>query len=147
MAQLARGEGHRLNKDDFDFYRLYYMPELDDEQCLDFWRRHGMVFFDVPSWMEFYRHCDFVIGPRIHGVMLALQMGCPAVCIAHDDRTREMCEIMGVPHMLPQQTPVTLEAMADLFSAFDPVAFDANRMELLNRFRVFMARNGVKLMR
>ena len=43
------------------------------------------------------RKFDFVVGPRFHGVMLAMQAGIPGGVIAHDSRTLELCQTMGIP--------------------------------------------------
>ena len=104
--------------------------------------RHGNVFFDVSAWMEHYRRFDFVIGTRIHGVMLALQAGIPGVVIAHDSRTLELCETMMVPHVLASevQNGITREELPGLFK-FDAKEFDRNRRALAKRYVEFLESN------
>ena len=108
--------------------------------------RHGQAFFDAAVWMEHYRRFDFVVGTRIHGVMLALQAGVPALCIAHDSRTLELCETMKVPHVLARDHPQGLaeDQLWPLFH-FDGVEFDANRRRLCARYVAFLEGNGLQV--
>ena len=75
------------------------------------------VFFDVAEWMAHCREYDFVIGTRIHGTMVALQAGTPALCIVHDSRTLELCETMCVPHVHAEavRDGITRDALIRLF--------------------------------
>lgn len=56
-------------------------------------------FYDIQSWMDCLRRHDFIVGARIHGVLLAMQAGVPAMCIVHDSRTQELCDTMKVPNV------------------------------------------------
>lgn len=118
---------------------------MDLDEFVRWTERHGNVFFDVPSWMEHYRRFDFVIGARIHGTMLALQAGVPAVCIVHDSRTLELCQTMLVPYVLAKDisTGVTRDQLPDLFAQFDAAAFDTNRRMLARRYVDFLETNGL----
>jgi polysaccharide pyruvyl transferase WcaK-like protein len=53
-----------------------------------------VAFFDVTIWLDFLKRFDFVVGTRIYGAMLAMQVGIPAAVIAHDSGTYEMCTTM-----------------------------------------------------
>lgn len=57
---------------------------------------HARAFFDLPSWISHLGECDFAVGARTQSVMLARQAGMPALCIAHDSRTLEMCQLCRV---------------------------------------------------
>lgn len=144
MIRLTRGEADELTEPELTACRDYVAPHMTLPDFSTWSRRHGQVFFDIPSWMEFYRHFDFVVGVRIHGVMLALQAGVPALCIAHDSRTLELCETMLVPHV--RATDVRAGIRADqllALSEFDPVAFDSNRRQLARRYVDFLVGNGL----
>ena len=77
--------------------------------------------------------------------MLALQAGVPAVCIAHDSRTLELCQTMLVPHILAKDiaSGVSRDQLLDLFAQFDATAFDANRRMLARRYVDFLTFNGL----
>lgn len=146
MVQLTRGEAKRLSSADLGKSRDYLMPDASLPRFIRWTRRHGNVFFDIPSWMEHYRHFDLVTGMRIHGVMVALQAGVPALCIVHDSRTLELCETMMVPHVRADALPENLspQAMMDLVR-FDAAAFDANRQRLAGRYADFLGANGIQV--
>lgn len=145
MLRLTRGEASKLPSDELRAHRDFICPEMDLDEFVRWTERHGNVFFDVSSWMEHYRRFDFVIGPRIHGTMLALQAGVPAVCIVHDSRTLELCQTMMVPYVLAKDISagVTRDQLPDLFAQFDAAAFDTNRRMLARRYVDFLETNGL----
>ena len=86
-----------------------------------------------------------MIGTRIHGVMLALQAGVPALCIAHDSRTLELCKVMHVPYVLWKEVidGVQREDLIRMLN-FDPDAFDKNRLNLSLAYSDFLMRNNIE---
>jgi Polysaccharide pyruvyl transferase len=78
------------------------------------------AFLDVPAWLEFLRGFDVSIGARIHGALLAVAAGIPAVCVVHDDRTRELAETCA----LPTSTPSAVRRASTVQSFLDGVTFD-----------------------
>lgn len=145
MLQLTRGEAHLLDHDSLAACRNYIGPGMNDEEFLRWTVRHGQVFFDVAAWMEHYRRFDLVVGTRIHGIMLALQAGVPALCIAHDSRTLELCRTMQVPYVLSRdvQQGIRRDQLHKLLR-FDPDKFDANRRTLCARYIGFLEHNGLQ---
>lgn len=87
----------------------------------------GLFFTDVDSWMIFCRTCDFSTGMRIHGTMVPLQSGVPAILIAHDSRTVGLADAMGVPWMspddyldlMPRGPKGVFEAFSEKIQGFD----------------------------
>lgn len=144
MVMLTRGEARRLSAQSLQACRDHVCPDMELEDFARWSERHGQAFFDVPAWLEHYRRFDFVVGTRIHGVMLALQAGVPALCIAHDSRTLELCETMRVPHVLARDHPQGLaeDQLWPLFQ-FDGAEFDANRRRLCARYTAFLEGNGL----
>jgi hypothetical protein len=144
MVRLGRGESRLLSQQDRDACRVYACPGVSDEQFSDWCDRHALSFFSASAWLEYLRRFDFVIGTRIHGVMLALQVGIPGLCIAHDSRTRELCETMKVPYVMASQVSAGIkrEDIPKLFN-FDPEDFDANRQKLAAKYVKFLRDNGL----
>lgn len=68
--------------------------------------RHGRVFTQYQDWIDYMKQRSFCFGTRIHGTVAALIAGTPSLLIAHDSRTAEMAEIMGVPVIGWQDLPV-----------------------------------------
>lgn len=131
MIRLARGEFDRIDPDTLAALHRYIRPGLSAEQFRIWCRRHGTCFKDATSWLEAMRVFDFVVGPRFHGVMLALQAGTPGGVIAHDSRTLELCQTLCVPvrpwHELDEG--ITVESLRALFP-FDAAAYARRRVAL-----------------
>ena len=145
IMQLTRGEARLMNEADLLACRDYTCPEMDIEEFSLWSERHCNLFFAIQSWMDHYRHFDFVMGARIHGVMLALQAGIPGVVVAHDSRTLELCQTMMVPYVLAKDiaTGVTRDQVQALCK-FDGKAFDENRRMLARRYVDFLECNGLE---
>ena len=96
--------------------------------------------------MAFVSSSDLVAGTRIHGVVLGLQAGVRGVCIAHDSRTRELCETLGVPFLPASEVPagVTLERLRDA-ARVDGPSFDRNRAALRRTYVDFLTSNGLQV--
>ena len=146
MISLGRGIDHKQCDLDLENIRRYVRPDLSIDK-FDEWRlNHAICFLSAPAWMEHLRRFDFVVGLRIHGVMLALQMGIPALCIVHDRRTEELCQTMMVPHVHVSlvRNGINKEKLIDLFK-FDADAFDENRLILGKRYCNFLQSNKLEM--
>lgn len=142
MFMLARREQHLLGQSAIDGLLAHFFPGKSTHAVDLFLQDHARLYYSAQQWMDDYRNFDFVVGPRIHGVMLALQMGIPGLCIAHDSRTQELCEMMRVPWVAPNEigSSLTRRDLATLFR-FDPDEFDRNRIELAKRHVDFISSN------
>lgn len=142
---FARDETHVLSPEILTLIRDFVAPEAKLEEMQAWAHRYAMAFYDISGWMEHLKRYDLVIGLRIHGVMLALQAGVPAVCIAHDSRTRELCETMKVPFVLASDYVggISRAALTDI-ARIDGAAFDENRRTLGKRFGEFLAWQGLR---
>jgi polysaccharide pyruvyl transferase WcaK-like protein len=109
-------------------------------------RRYAVTFNDAASWLDAMRKFDFVVGPRFHGVMLGIQAGVPGGVIAHDSRTFELCQTIGIPvrdHAdLPER--FTADDVRALFP-FDGTAYDRRRAQLARVVADMLVRAGIKL--
>jgi Polysaccharide pyruvyl transferase len=128
---IARGEATLLSQPDLEESRNFVCPGMELADFVKWSRRYYRLYLNVSEWMECLRGYDFVIGARIHGVILGLQAGIPGLCIAHDSRTRELCETMKVPFVMASDisSGVKLPDLRDMFT-FDSNEFDHNRREL-----------------
>jgi len=144
MMEITRGEAERLPKEDLLRCRDYICPRLSLAEFKAWCGTYGSIFFSVPVWLEHCRRFDLVVGARLHGVVLALQAGVPALCIAHDARVLELCRTMGIPHVLPAQLSrrFSLKDLARCAS-FDADEFDANRRALCRKYVDFLRGNGL----
>lgn len=144
MVALARGEAHTLSTEALLECRDYINPHMSVAEFISWSLRYGRAFFNVSEWMEQLRSCDFVVGTRIHGVMMGLQAGIPGLCIVHDSRTREMCEVMKVPFVMAKDVidGVDVERL-ETYLEFDFESFDLNRRNLAGRLSTFMLGNKI----
>lgn len=145
FLHFARGEANTLSPDTLGLIRDFVAPEANVEDMQAWAYRYAMAFYDISSWMEHLKRYDLVIGLRIHGVMLALQAGVPAICIAHDSRTRELCETMKVPFVMASDhvSGISRATLTEI-ARIDGAAFDENRQQLGKRFGEFLAWQGLR---
>lgn len=145
LAMLAAGQAGDIPERMLKRFRHVLTPGLDDAASDAWAATHARVYFNLDDWMAALRTCDFFVGGRIHGTMLAIQAGVPAVCLVHDTRTLEMCQLMGLPHIPvheAQNHPLTKDQLRRWFK-FDAAAFNRNRLALGRRTVAFLARNGL----
>ena len=117
MIKLALHEFEGLGAPLLEQMRRYFRPSLTLEEFKVWCRKRLLVFADADNWMTWTKRYDFVVGPRFHGIMLAIQAGVPAGCIAHDSRTLEMCQTMGIPVRMYNsfEEPLRLRDLRSLF--------------------------------
>ena len=150
MAAIASGEMDSLTQEELRQCLEYVDPEMSVQQFNAWALRYAVISYEIPRWIDFLKGFDFVIGTRIHGVMLGLQAGVPALCIASDSRTRELCETMAVPHVFARDCLGGLERgrLVAMFSElFDAAAFDANRRRLAGELRAYLRANSLRASR
>jgi polysaccharide pyruvyl transferase WcaK-like protein len=108
--------------------------------------RHGHVPTSIDSWRSYLRRFSCSINTRIHGTMVAIQSGIPALCVCHDTRTRELAERMKLPAL---EIATFIEARYEikrLFAAtkFDGAAFDRTRQEAASEYIALFNELGLK---
>ena len=106
------------------------------DELQQFLRRFGYVPTSIDSWSAFLRRFSCSINTRIHGTMIALQTGIPALCVTHDTRTRELATRMKMPAL---DVPKFVESRYDIkrlfqVTRFDGAAFDAGRREVAHEY-------------
>lgn len=141
---LSRNDFSYVDEKFKDKLRLYLKLNMDERQFDDWIRQYMISFYHVPSWMEYLRRFDFVVGARIHGIILAMQVGVPGLCIAHDSRIRELCEKCKIPFVMAKDVKdgMTIQDLRTL-SVFDGKAFDKNREEIAAEYQKFFVNNGI----
>lgn len=60
-------------------------------------------FPDPSTWRQVAAQHDVYCGDRFHGGVAALQVGRPALFMAHDNRVSEMADFYALPHMTTQE--------------------------------------------
>lgn len=142
---LSRGDLSVVSDEYKNKLKGYLGLDMDLPEFEKWVRGYMISFYNIPAWMEYLRRFDFVVGSRIHGVMLAMQAGVPGLCIAHDSRIREMCEKSRIPFVMAHQvySGVTLSELRDMIN-FDGAEYDKNRLKISEMYKDFFRSNGVQ---
>ena len=109
-----------------------------------FLERRMRVFFSVGDWVGCMATMSVAIGSRFHGNVAALLAGTPALFLVHDMRTRELCELMRLPHIILDRE-IQAEEILERASELDYEPFAARFEGLAMEWRLFLARNGLEL--
>lgn len=97
----------------------------------------------IPTWQEELRARRFTFGSRIHGTIVSLVSGTPAVLLAHDSRTLELARYHRIPFVrLDRLDPAEVSARS-LYEQADFGALIAGHRERWDRYAAFLARHGL----
>ena len=80
--------------------RFFRLSGISTSEYIAWIKQHFHQFYDMPSWFDKIGEFDFSFGTRFHGNMAALHAGVPALWIAHDTRTVELCDYMALPYVM-----------------------------------------------
>ena len=122
--------------------RLFAKGKLDRGAYFDYIRKHFFKFYTVREWRDHMRRYDFCFGTRFHGNMVALLAGVPALWLAHDMRTEELCRHLNLPS-IPHGDLKGVAKLAELAAQTDYAAFRAGFAGRLAEFRDYLEKNGV----
>lgn len=117
-------------------------PSRDDLRA--FLERRIRIFFSVEDWVGCMATMSVAIGSRFHGNVAALLAGTPALYLVHDMRTRELCDLLRLPHIILDR-PVPAEEVLERAGELDYAPFIAQIGRLAMEWRLFFARNGLAL--
>jgi hypothetical protein len=158
---ITQGYDYVLQNEFPEFDLLYTDPPLTDalrlslqsisnrfalgvtpEEYATFAKKLCKAFFSVEGWADYIQMKDFSFGTRFHGNMIALLNGVPAVIIAHDSRTTEMCQFMKIPyHAVNQCDPTQLQR---LYEEADFETFSSHYRTLYANYLEFLKQNQVR---
>ena len=97
------------------------------------------VFTDPHEWLLAVQASDFVVGTRFHGCLIGLLAGVPSVMFVHDTRTREMCELLKVPHF--DVRDIDRLDVRSLYESVDVDALEAAYPPLYRNYIEFLDEN------
>ena len=127
-------------------YHGYTPSGMSGPEAFNVMRSKALHFSDVEAWLDFARTCDFSFGMRIHGTMIPLQAGVPAVLLAHDVRTHGLAEVMKIPHLTPADYLAEFQHKPRQFlrycaESLEP--YDQNRSQLAEVMTDYLQSNGL----
>ena len=136
MIALARSDPADTESAPFALLVERLLPDLTLPEVREWGRRRAFVFTDSQSWMSFLRRYDYAIGPRFHGVALAIQAERPGVVLHVDSRTQEMAQTMAIPSLPFEAVPTSdlRDVVARAWTAEAGIRFDTRRAALATVF-------------
>lgn len=101
------------------------------------------VYFDVGNWAKHVSSLDFIVGLRLHGNIIALQEGVPALFITYDSRVREICEFMHLPFIDVSNPIAQAGSLDEMYESADFTSFEQTYQINYRTFVRFLERNGL----
>lgn len=121
----------------------YGVPKYED--LINYLRSNAAFFHNFDDWLAYCKTKDFFVGSRIHGTILSLIAGTPAVLIAHDARTVELAQTLNVPHVLSSQIDTDKDLdFHQLYEAFARSDISKTYRDYRQSFMDFFEANGIK---
>ena len=159
VEPLLREDGAVPFIDQGDFLRLLHDPAFRNEHDLGvrdmvgLLEHHGAValrmmragrvhhFHAMPEWRNFLmdHRFSFSFGSRMHGNIMAILAGIPAVICACDARTRELAEFHGIP-LVPKGV-YDRDRLYELYARTDYGAFNRGFAARYDRYEDFLVRH------
>lgn len=143
LAAMAEGQADRAAAAVEQIAELFDVSSSRDD-LRAFLERRIRIFFSVEDWVGCMATMSVAIGSRFHGNVAALLAGTPALYLVHDMRTRELCELLCLPHIILDR-PVSAEEVLERAGELDYAPFIAQIGRLAMEWRLFFARNGLAL--
>ena len=105
--------------------------------------RRASVFFDLNCWKAFIaRECAFAIGTRLHGSIIALNAGIPALLTNGDMRAQEVTRHFGMP-LKPGICGLDFD-LQKLYEEMDIDAMNARYDVAFEEYCGWLRENGLK---
>lgn len=103
-----------------------------------------LLFADMPDWMEFLRNSDFAFsfGARIHGNIMSILSGIPAMVHPCDCRTKEMAEFFDIPYITNDELKKCRD-LYDIYEKLDYSIFNAKFQKKYDFFEKFLIDHGI----
>lgn len=107
-------------------------------------RKMFEMFIDVDKWGKFIRTRDFCYGMRIHGSVVAIKNGIPAIPIVPDSRILEMCQLFKIPYLKVSDIESSKFSLQKLYEEADFTEMNKIYPKLLENYISFLNKNDVE---
>ena len=103
-----------------------------------------LLFADVPNWMMYLMNENyaFSFGARIHGNIMSILSGIPAMVHCCDCRTLEMAEYFDIPHIEDAQL-VQKKDLYEIYEELDYSKFNNTFKDKFDFFQKFFVEHGL----
>jgi hypothetical protein len=143
MMEIATGRGPVYGEETIrNLMKQYGVQYMWPEEFVKSVKQHMTCYASVDAWHADMKKFDFALGSRFHGCLIALLAGVPAQMFIHDARTREMCELMSLPHSNVANT--NRVNVQELYDSFDPTPLQTAYGYLYQNYIDFLEENGLE---
>lgn len=105
--------------------------------------RRGQTFVELDSWSRWITHRSGQFGTRLHGAILALNSGVPAVLAPHDSRTAEVARFAHIPTFtFDDKRDLSLPVIEEAIEMADMADYYATRSANQVMYQEFLRANG-----
>jgi Polysaccharide pyruvyl transferase len=142
LAELGLSAGENVDSSEL----TKYFNTFDPVAVVEFFKARTRHFLDAESWATFIKTRKLSLGTRLHGNVIALANGVPAMMIIHDSRTMEVCSLLAAPNVHLKEFPVggnVEEFLGERIASASFGPFEASYAHLYRRFVTFLSRNGL----
>ncbi len=117
----------------------YFSPLNEGKDIISFFQKQTHHFTDISAWINYAKKQSCSIGSRLHGNIIFLINGIPAINIVHDSRTLEVATLIGAPviHVNSFQVDGGPNRLVDYFDSVDFSLFNSNMAFLYKKAMSF----------
>lgn len=101
------------------------------------------MFSSISKWEEFIKTRDFSFGFRIHGSVISIKNGVPAICVVSDSRTYELCSFLKIPFIRVDQIASSDLDIQKIYEEADYSELNKQYPKLLKNYISFLEKNGI----
>ncbi len=98
------------------------------------------IFSDMEQWENKLKEFDFFVGTRLHGSIVALNAGIPALCMNGDMRAKSVCKYLKIPLNVGI---INESDINKVYEVCDFTEMNRNYNNLRERFLYYLRMNGV----
>lgn len=140
--ELLYGTNYQKSYSKSDVMMLIRKYSLREVQMLA--KNRAKLFPDMASWRNYIQKegFQFSFGSRIHGNIMPILAGIPAVVYACDARTREMAEFFDIPMVMPGRENKIID-LYQLYQTVDYSKFNRKFGERFDDFEKFLQKHGI----
>ena len=101
-------------------------------------------FSNMEDWENYLKDFTMYMGLRMHGAIVALNAGIPAIAMNPDSRSAEMCELFKIPYM-PHMLKRAVVDVKWLYDYIDLGPMNREYNKLYDNFVGWLNKSGIKL--
>ena len=104
------------------------------------------MIVDTKDWYHYIKnhHFNFAFGTKIHGSIMPILAGCPAVLVAIDSRTIEMADFFNIPYLiLKNKHKYSLDEFYDAYEKMDYTKFNQSYLKKYTNYEKFLIKNKI----